>query len=223
MAHLETYEQFVRYLEAVGFMTLSGCPLGMPGLSELTVPDQWHTGLDTDPWQWKTRVVLERRAAYAKLFFRQPAFITAEWYPFFLAVRRGRRSFEDAWEEGSMSTEARRIHELFGSRSVLALHEIKRLGGFAGKSGGKFESAMTALQTSMFLTVSGMTRMTTMDGRPHSWPVTEFMPVEGWAWKGTVEQARLTPVDEAVNRIRSKIIEVSPEASRAKIGKLIQG
>ena len=175
---LRTYEEFIRYLDEIGFMTLSANPAGLPNLSELTDDGQWFTELDTDPWRWKTRIVEERRAAYAKLFHRQPSFVSKEWYPAFLALRRGNDTFDDAYERGHMSMEARRIYNLFNSRSILALHEIKRLGGFASKSPCKFESAMTALQAGMFITVSGMTRMTTPEGRQYSWPVTEYRRVE---------------------------------------------
>lgn len=126
-----TYDDFLRVLEKAGLMTLSGNPLGLPNLSAMTTAEQWHTGLDTDPWQWKNRIVEERRAAYAKLFAGRPSFVTEKWYPLLLAARRGGKTFEEAWESGCLSAETRRIYELFGDRKVLAVHEIKRLAGFA--------------------------------------------------------------------------------------------
>lgn len=218
---LRTYEEFAEYLEKTGFMTLSENPAGWPSLEGITDPARWFTDGPDDPWQWRIRVTEERRAAYAKIFFGMPSFITREWYPFFLASRRGGRSFDDAWERGLMSGEAKRIHGLFRERSVLATHEIKRLGGFAGKA-GRYESAMKALQTGMFLTVSGMTRMTTLDGRPHSWPVAEYRSVEGWAWPEALERAAGIGPPEAADRIAEHMLEAMPGLKKQAIRKFTE-
>ena len=41
-------------------------------------PVNWHTGdPETDPWEWRIRVLDERNdIAYAKLFFKKSGFIT---------------------------------------------------------------------------------------------------------------------------------------------------
>lgn len=217
---LKTYDEFLQYIDTAGFMTLSGNPLGYPNLSELTEPSQWFTNLDNDPWQWKTRIVEERHASYARLFHGLPSFISKQWYPYFLAVRRRMYSFEEAYGMGLMSAEARRIYQLFDNRTRLATHEIKQLGGFT-KAKGRYDNAMTALQTGMFLTISGMTRMTAMDGRPHSWPVTEYQRVENWAWEGTFEQAARINRQEAIEKITAKILENVPGADGKKISRFI--
>ncbi len=53
----------------------------------------WHTeDPETDPWEWRIRVLDEYTdIAYGKLFFRKSGYITKEWYPYFLAVRRGKK------------------------------------------------------------------------------------------------------------------------------------
>jgi hypothetical protein len=207
---LKTYDEFAGYVDELGFMTLSESPAGWPSLGAMTDEGQWFTDGPDDPWQWRVRIVEERRAAYAKIFFGMPSFISREWYPCFLAARRDGRSFEDVWDQGLMSGEAKRIYDLFLSRSLLATHEIKQLGGFEGKSKGRYESAMTALQTGMFITTSGMTRMTTLDGRPHSCPVTEYRSVENWAWEGAVEQAAKIGRQEAAGMITERLLKIMP-------------
>jgi hypothetical protein len=218
---LRTYDEFVEYAEGIGFMTLSANPLGFPSLWGLTDEKKWWTGAPDDPWNWRVRIAEERRAAYAKIFHGQPSFITRKWYPCFFAVRRGGRTFTDAWEAGLMTAEAKRIYDLFGGRSVLALHELKRLGGFGGKAGGRFERALKSLQEGMFLTASGMTRMTTTDGRPHSWPVTEYMRAEDWAWPGAMETAAALNPAEALEKIRVRITEILPGADPRKTARFI--
>ncbi len=219
---LNTYEDFTGLLDSAGMMTLSANKAGLPDVSSMTAQEQWHTGLDTDPWQWKTRVVEERRAAYAKVFGGMPSFVTQDWYPLLLAARRGGGTFEEAWESGLVSAEARRIYSLFGERRVLAVHEIKAMAGLKG-SAGKYEQAMRALQESMWITVSGMTRMATASGRPHSWPVTEYTPVEDWAWPGVMEQAMGLEQREVAERLIAHGQRLNPQAGRAALARFLTG
>jgi len=119
--------------------------------------------------------------------------------------------------------EARRVYRLFEDRSVLATHEIKRLCGFTGKSKGRYDGAMNALQAGMFITSSGMTRMTTLDGRPHSWPVTEYRRVEDWAWPGTMEQASAVSPGDAYDRIAERMLGLAPGLDQALLRRFIAG
>ena len=47
----------------------------------LDTPVKWHCGdPEVDPWEWRMRVLEERRdIAYAKVFFKTSGFITREW------------------------------------------------------------------------------------------------------------------------------------------------
>ena len=204
---LRTYEDFLEYLEQAGFLPLSTNVVDMPNVSELTEDWQWHTGLaETDPWEWKKRAVEEGRAAFAKAFGGRPSFIGPEWYPYFLAVRRSGASFDDAYEQGAASREAARIMALFsGDRKRLAAHEIRRMAGFDKSSSSRFEAAMIELQMGMFLTNCGQTRKTTLDGRPHGWPVLEYMPVEYWAWPGTWEKSLTLRREEAAEALLAQL------------------
>ena len=219
---LNTYQDFINLLDSSGFLTLSANKAGVPDVSSMTAPEQWHTGLDTDPWQWKTRVVEEKQAAYAKIFGGMPSFVTREWYPLLLAARRGCGSFEEAWENGLVSAEAKRIYDLFGERHVLAVHEIKAMAGLKGAA-GKYEHAMRALQEGMWITVSGMTRMATADGRPHSWPVTEYSLVEDWVWPGVMEQALAADRAEAAEQLIAQSLRPNPHANRAALARFLTG
>lgn len=94
-------------------------------------PIKWHTG---DPWEWRMRVLEERDdIVYAKLFFRTSGFITKEWYPYFYAVRRQGETFEEAYENGTISQMAKRIYEI-PSKLWLEQYGIYHSGRFLGKA-----------------------------------------------------------------------------------------
>ena len=113
---------------------------------------KWHTGdPETDPWEWRMRVLEERDdIAYSKLFFRTSGYIMREWYPYFYAVRRNGESFEEAYESGTVSFIAKRIYDIVSSGEV-ALHDIKRIGGFRKEDNSQFDRALVELQTRIFI------------------------------------------------------------------------
>jgi len=100
--------------------------------------------------------VLEDRddIAYAKLFFRKGGFITKEWYPCFLAARRGGNSFEDESFSGSISHFAKRIYFAIAENGRIPLHDIKRIIGSRREDKSEFDSALTGLQMKQYLTIA---------------------------------------------------------------------
>lgn len=202
---IQTYDQFAAAVDELGFMPLSDNTIGYPNLASLTTHEAWHTGLDTDPWLWKNRIVADNRAAYAKLFAGKPGFVALSWYPAFLAVRRQGRSLEQLYQDGLLSHAARQIHRLFTPGLSLATHEIKARAGLGRDAKGEYERAMVELQMRMFITTCGMARMTTADGEPHSWPATEYSRVEDWAGVELMRQGLEMDPTIAAETIRKRL------------------
>ncbi|MDR1510172.1 MAG: hypothetical protein LBS53_11095, partial [Synergistaceae bacterium] len=115
----------------------------------------WHTGdPETDPQEWRIRVLNERDdIAYSKCFFKKSGYITREFYPYFLALRRGGSDFDDEYSDGLFSSYAKRIYDVARSYGELLLHEIKSLGGFGKDEKSKFNSVLTELQMRFYLTI----------------------------------------------------------------------
>ena len=112
MKEINSFQDFVKELREAGF-TIGG----EKGDGVFTLSDSfgekivWHTeDPDTDPWEWRMRVLDEYRdIAYGKLFFHKSGYLTKEWYPYFLAVRRGKKELQEEYEEGNVSLMAKRI------------------------------------------------------------------------------------------------------------------
>ena len=57
---LNTYDDFVKRVDELGFMSFSNILPGWTSLSDETSRMQWHTSEhETDPWQWKDRAAKE--------------------------------------------------------------------------------------------------------------------------------------------------------------------
>ena len=178
----------------------------------------WHTGNpDTDPWEWRLRILNERDdVAYAKLFFRKAGYITKEWYPYFLAARRGGKTFEEEYEDGTISHFSKRIYQTVEEHGNLPLGDIKRFAGFKREDKSKFDSALTDLQMKMYLTISGVKRNISQDGKEYGWTTTVFSTTEAFFGEAVFKQAEKISIEKACAAIREQILNLN---SAAGIGK----
>ena len=188
-------------------------------------PVRWHTGCpETDPWEWRTRVLYERDdIAYGKLFFKKSGFITKEWYPYFLAARRGGDTFQDAYVSGTISHAAKRIYDTIIDNGILPSHNIKRLAGFAKEEKSAFERGLVELQMKMFITVCGAQQKISKKSDAYGMPSSMFCTVEHFWGSDVFERVEKISVDEARDAIREQVLRLNPIAEEKKIAKFILG
>jgi len=230
---INNYNEFVETLLSAGFSMGGGndegiyavIPWGWNEEPPYETPVRWHTeDPETDPWEWRMRVLDERNdIAYAKLFFKKSGFITKEWYPYFLAVRRSGISFEEAYENGTISHVAKRIYDTIASNGALPLHGIKELAGFTKDEKSVFDKAITELQTRMFLTMCGRQQKLSQKGMEYGWSSTVFCTTESFFGEAAEGEAAKITTNEAFEKIKSQILKLNPEAQDKKINKFIYG
>jgi len=227
------YNDFIEALLTAGFSMGGGNADGIYAIINwgwnetppFETPIRWHTGdPDTDPWEWINRVLDERNdIAYGKLFFKKSGYITKEWFPCFLAVRRDGISFDEAYEDGTISHFAKRIYDVVNAHDQLPVEEIKRLGGFLREDKPGFDRAMTELQMRMFLSPCGRRMKVSKDGEEYGWSSTVFCTTERFFGDDIFEEAARINVDEAFEKIKAQILKLNPSAQEKKIVKFIRG
>lgn len=226
MKTIECFDDFVDDLLEAGVSVGCGSDEGVFALSRLYGGSiRWHTGEpDTDPWEWRMRVLEERSdIAYAKLFFGKSGFITKELYPYFLAARRGRETAEEQYERGALPRMAKRVYDLFDTRDALATHEIKPLLSISRDEKGAFERAMTQLQADMLLTMCGRRRKRALTGMEYGWNSTVFCRADAFFDGDVMQKAAAISRDEAEETLRARILSLRPGADEKKIRKMIFG
>lgn len=188
-------------------------------------PVRWHTGdPETDPWEWRIRVLDERDdIAYAKLFFGKSGYITREWYPYFLSVRRGGRSLADEYYEGNISRFAKRIYDVIAAHGALPVHAIKHIAGISREDGSRFDRALIELQRKMYVTMCGSARKISKTGEEYGWPSTAFCTVESFFGEEITDEASGIDAGEAAEMIKEQIIRLNPAANPRKIPRFIRG
>jgi len=185
-------------------------------------PIRWFTGdPETDPWEWRNRVLEERSdISYAKCFLRKGGYITREWYPYFLAVRRQDRSFADIYYEGTISHAAKRIYETIAEHREVPAHDLKRLGGFTRDDKSDFERGLVDLQMQLFITICGRQQKISHAGEPYGWTSSVFCTSE-YFWDAAVfEEAGDLDPEEAQESISTQILRLNPEADRKRCSNL---
>lgn len=188
-------------------------------------PVRWHTGNpETDPWEWRMRVLDERDdIAYAKLFFKKSGYITKDWYPYFLKVRRDGMSFEEKYADGTTSNFAKRIYEVIDKNAALPIHTLKQLAGFSGEDKSKFDRALIELQTGMFITMCGRQQKRSKLGEEYGWSSTVLCTTEMFFGEEVFRKAEGIDMQEAVNKITAQVYMLNPTAEGKKIIKFIRG
>ena len=241
---IKNYNDFLKALLNAGFSMAGGNDEGIYaviywGWNEAppyNTPVVWHGGdPELDPWEWRMRVLDERDdTAYAKVFFKKGGFITKDWYPYFLAARRGIGgvsdnttgiiTFEEAYMGGKISHAAKRIYDEVVAAGVLPLETIKQAAGFGKEDKSAFDRALTELQMHMFLTICGR-RQKTHNG---AWSSTVLCTTETFwtATDGTNEvfaKAAKIAKEEAAMKIKEQVLTLNPDAADKKAVKFILG
>jgi hypothetical protein len=233
MIMIRNYNDFAQALLDAGFSMGGG---GSDGIFSLIpwhwneappyeTPVRWHTGdADTDPWEWRIRVVQERNdIAYAKLFFKKSGFISREFYPYFLAARRKGADFAYAYQSGTLSHAAKRIYDVIAASDKISVPDIKKAAAFSSEEKAIFDRALTELQMGMYVTICG-----TFAKHPAVMPATLLCTTEKFFASSEKEAdvfataAKISPA-EAADKIKTRILELNPSALEKKMQKFIFG
>ncbi len=225
------YSSFLKALSEAGFSMGGGNSEGIYAVvpwnwneaPPYETPVRWHTGdPDTDPWEWRMRVLDERDdIAYAKVFFRKSGYIMRDWYPLFLRLRRHGKDFQQTYSEGTISREAKTIYDLIAQYDALPVHVIKSMAGFGKESASQFERALTDLQMRMFITMCGRQQKTSLKGEEYGWSSTVFCTVGTYFGEGIEEEAMRITEASAREQIRERILLLSPDAPEKRIAKFL--
>ncbi len=230
---IRCYADFVAALLEAGFSVGCGNDGGIYSVLQwgwneeapYDTPVRWHTGdPETDPWEWRMRVLDERvDIAYAKMFFKLGGYMTREWAPCFLAARRGSKTLAEEYEDGVVSVEAKRVYDAVVEHEALPMHAIAPLCGFGREEKLKVERALVELQMKLYLTMCGRRRKVSRMGEEYGWSSTVFCTTEHfWGEEVFAEAARIKK-GEALSRIAVQVLQLNPQADGKRIQKFTLG
>lgn len=223
---INCYEAFINALLNAGFSMGSENDEGIFTLSsDFTGEVAWHTGQrDTDPWEWRMRVLEEREdIAYSKLFFKKSGYITNTWYPYFLSARRKGYHLEEAFSAGLIGQMEKQIYDLIQKSDLLPVHDIKRHLGITKESAGAFDKALVELQMCMYVTTCGRRQKTNRVGENFGWSSTVFCTTEHYFGENFVNEALTIDPLKAEEKITQQLAQLNPNYNPKKLKKFIYG
>jgi len=233
MKEIFNYKDFLQVIGQAGFSMGGGNSEGIFAVvpwnwneePPYETPVRWHTGeSETDPWEWRIRVLDEKTdIAYGKFFFKKSGYITKEFYPYFLAMRRNGQELEEEYLAGKISQYAKKIYEIVKEHGTLPLHAIKQIGGIAKEDKAKFDRALVELQMKMYLTMCGRQQKLSLKGEEYGWSSTVFCTTEKFFGEEVFRQAAGISEVEAIAKITEQVQRLNPNAEPKKIKKFIMG
>lgn len=229
---IKCYGDFCRALLEAGFSIGGGNASGVYTVLPFDwnqeppyeTPVRWHTGdPETDPWQWRVRALNERDdIAYAKVFFGRSGYISRQWYPYFLAVRRNGSSIDEDYRDGLISRPALRIYRAIEEHGSLAVHDIKSVARFGRDESAAFSRALVDLQSRMYITMCGEQPKLSATGEPHGWASMVYCPAETF-FDGAWDESVKMEYDAAREAIEQRVFELNPNADAKRVKKFIEG
>ena len=182
---ITTYGELLSLLDDMGFIAFGG-RTGIPNLADVTRADAWHTGQDTDPWEWKRMLSERRDGIYTRVEGGQALFISHAWHPVFIAAYTPALPLEDRWEMGQVSQAVWEMHRLFLRQDTWAKHDLRARAPEKG-----FHGALERLMAEMEIVMSGESQRLSVDLRPVGWPSIEYMRTDVYAPEAVARAAQL--------------------------------
>lgn len=198
MAHLivKTYEEASRAVEQLGILPLSKGIPDHPSLDLITEPAAWHTGAETDPWQWRARLPSEGVAAYGRFIGSRPVLISQGVFPLVKCVLTPSRTVQMRYSDGLLARSTVQIYEIMQQSHSIEVRELRKLSGMQDKADkNTFDHALIDLQNTTDIVISGVAENRNGQGKKSGWNGTCYMLAERWMEEHNIEPLSLTPAE----------------------------
>ena len=215
----------LRFLDDVGMALLfSAKSIELPTLwgaicgEDRLVPrhhDDYDLGL---AWRWKDTLPERREVLYGKFLKNRPVFISLDLAPSFYALSDNYGDPDDyleAYRDGLMSEEARRIFEVLLEQGPLPTSELRQAAGISSKGAARyFDRAITELQMGFLIVKSG-----TSDA--NRWKYCYVYDLFIHQFPELVAAARHISQDDASTNILNRYLQTVYAARPAAVGRLL--
>jgi hypothetical protein len=222
MVLLTIYQDFLQRVEELGFLPMSKILPGFPSLSAETPDHIWHTGLETDPWQWKDRAAQEKQLAYGCILGGHKGFVCARMYPVFSAAYHPSEQMPERWSAGTVNLITWKLWNIFEERGTVNTSQARKFLRASVKRGGsQVDAALKQLQQEYYITVSGNMRKISADGRLYGWPSNQYTRVFEWLPTGWHGQVNEWQKDEAREAILDAVVARNGSLDRQLISRVL--
>ncbi len=222
---LHSVDDAIEYINKLGFLPLFRGEIPGFSLEERTEALYWWSGdVKRDPWEWREIIARRGGVAYGKFYAGKAGFVSREWLPRFVNVRRDGYDFDALYEDGKASMRQKKIMDLYAddlSDAEYYSYEIKARAGF-GKGGAKgFEGTITGLQMQGYLVMRDFRQRVNKKGENYGWPVAVYSTPEHIFGREHVRSAYSEAPAESARQILMHMREIYPVATDKQVAKML--
>jgi hypothetical protein len=191
---VHTYEEACQIVVELGILPLSSFMPGHPSLESITEPAAWHTSTDADPWLWRNRFAEEGLAAYGRLLGDKPQLVSRELFPLVRGVLAAPKTVEERYAAGLLARPALLVYDCIREHDGIDVRTLRMLTEMQRPSEKRtFDRALTELQNSADLVISGISARLNEHGHKSGWNSTCYMLADHWMERHGIEQGRFAP------------------------------
>jgi hypothetical protein len=216
---LKTFEEASRYVREIGILPLSSFIPDYVSLESLTVHEQWHTGLESDPWLWRDRFAGAGVAAYGRFFAKKPVLVAAELFPLVKNIIEEPYSVEERYEDGLVSKATVDLYHAVVEQEGIDVKALRaKIDMKSKESKNEFDRALIELQSTGNLVIAGISDRLNDNGVKSGWNSTCYMTAEHWMELHGLQKSDL-PTPEAKAALRKLLQERCGEKALAYLYK----
>ncbi|WP_379139982.1 hypothetical protein [Paenibacillus sp. sgz500992] len=216
-----TYKEMAEVIAKLGVVPLASLIPEHPSLNGLTKAENWHTGSELDPWGWRAQFPGEGLAGYGKFIKKKAILVSRDWFPAFVKAVGSSKELEERYNNGLASREALTLLQVIRANEGIDTRQLRSLGDMKAKEKKTaFDNAVTELQGTLDIVISGVQARQNDLGEVNGWSSTSFETVGHW-----MGIHGLTPYEgsreEAIAWLRSRMDATWSPAAIAWISKAL--
>ena len=193
----------------------------IPGFSveELCPLELWFAEGVDGPWEWKGPAAKSGRCIYGKFFRKKAGFVSREWMPDFVNLRRNGYDFDARYDDGLAPYQDKELYETLIAQGAILSSGLKRLSG----SPSGFDTSITRLQMQSYVCIGDFIYRKDKFGRPYGWGIAQYTTPEHLFGYDLVTSAYDRSPEESGARILAHLSSLLPTATEKQLSKILNG
>lgn len=216
-----TYEEMGEVIARLGIMPLASLIPAHPSVNGLTTAENWHTGTALDPWLWRAQFPGQGLAGYGKFIKKKAVLVSRDWFPAYVKAAGSSQALEERYNSGLASREAVNVLQIIRAHQGIETRQLRVQADMKAKEKKTaFDNAVTELQGTLDIVISGVQERHNAEGEKNGWNSTSFETAEHWMEANQIPEFAGTR-EEAVEWLHSRMEGVWDPAAITWIDKAL--
>lgn len=189
MNKINSYESLLHVVREFGLLPLFRNKVEGFSVEEMADESCWFPEEGEGVWEWKGPVIREGDIAYGKFFGGKAGFVTMDWFPHLLNLRRRKPSQPQLTDKESEVYEAIRSHESLLTSEIRKLCGFQRTNHLKGqpvldvpvpkqKKSPSLDTILTRLEMRTLVVIADFEYRLDHYGQPYGWGLARYATPE---------------------------------------------